>query len=91
MITDEDTTKIVNKVIEANKQLFYTKDEVDGGLDKRFESLRKDFSNLQASVVSFAKGTKNNADEILVVNSRVTTAEIWIKQAAPKIGLEFKP
>lgn len=91
MITDEDTTKIVNKVIEVNKQLFYTKDEMDNGLDKRFESLHTDFSTLQVSVISFAKGTKDNADEIKVVNSRVTVHENWIKTAGSKIGLEFKP
>ena len=87
MITDEDTTKIVNKVIEANQQLFYDKLE----MDKKFEGQRKDFNNLQAAVESFAVGTKKNADEILVVNSRVTTTENWITKAGSKIGLEYKP
>jgi len=91
MITDEDTTKIVNRIIIANKQLFYTKDETDTNLDKRFGELREDFSKLQVSVDSFAVGTKKNNDEILVMNSRVTDAETWIKQAGPKIGLKYKP
>jgi hypothetical protein len=91
MITDEDTTKIVNKVVEANKQLFYTKDETDTNLDKRFRELHKDFSTLQASVLSFASDTKKNSDGILVVNNRVSTVEKWIKQTGQKIGLEYKP
>lgn len=91
MITDEDTTKIVNRIIEVNKQLFYTKDELDENLDKRFEGLRKDFSTLQTSVQSFATGTKKNDDEIKVVDKRVSDHEDWINKAAPKIGLEFRP
>jgi len=87
MITDEDTTKIVNKVIEANTRLFFDKYQ----MDEKFEGIRKDFSDLQTSVVAFAKGTKDNAEEIKVVNSRVTTQETWIKQAGTKIGLEYNP
>jgi len=64
---------------------------VDGGLDKRFGELSKSFSDLQTSVMSFADDTKKNADEILVVNNRVTTTENWIKTAGSKIGLEYKP
>ena len=62
MITDEDTTKIANKVIEANKLLFYTKDELDSSLDQKFSNLRQDFSNLQSVVIAFAKATKSNSD-----------------------------
>ena len=87
MITDEDTTKIVNKVIEANTRLFYDKTE----MDTRFNAIRKDFSDSQTSALAFAKGTKDNAEEIKVVNSRVTTQETWIKQAGTKIGLKYKP
>ena len=87
MITDEDTTKIVNKVVEANKLLFYDKLE----MDKKFEDQRKDFNNLQASVVSFAKVTKDNADGLVVANSRIAQTENWIRQASPKIGLEYRP
>ena len=54
MITDEDTTKIVNKIIEANKELFYSKPE----MDDKFDGLRKDFSNLQTAVTSFAKAPR---------------------------------
>lgn len=79
MITDEDITKL----IQAHKEVFPTKDDFDG--------LRKDFSNLQTSVIAFAKGTKDNADEIKVVNNRVNNQDVWIKQAGPKIGLEYKP
>lgn len=79
MLTDED----IKKLIDAHKEVFPTKDD--------FEGLRESFSELQTSVVSFATGTKENADEILVVNNRVTTTEEWIKKAGSKIGLEYKP
>lgn len=79
MLTDED----IKKLIRAHAEVFPTKDD--------FDEIRKDFSNLQTSVVSFAKGTKDNAEEIKVVNSRVTTQETWIKQVGTKIGLEYKP
>ena len=79
MLTPED----IKNLTEFQKTVFVTKAD--------FAGLRQDFSKLQTSVMTFAKGTKDNADEIKVVNSRVTTTENWIKQAGPKIGLEYKP
>lgn len=78
MLTNQD----IKKLIKAHKEVFPTKDDFDG--------LRKNFSDLQTSVVAFAVGTKNNSEEIEVVNSRLKTQEGWIKQASPKIGLEYK-
>jgi len=45
MLTDEDTTKLVNKFIDANKELFYTKIE----MDEKFEKQREEFANLQTA------------------------------------------
>lgn len=86
MLTDADTTKLVNRIIEVQKDLFYTKPEMDG----KFDNLREDFSKLQTAVASFASGTKENADEIKVVNNRVTNQENWIQKVAPKVGVEYK-
>lgn len=44
MLTNED----IQKIIEANKQLFYTRDEAVSKSD--FEELKESFSNLQTSV-----------------------------------------
>ena len=87
MITDEDTTKIVSRIIQANHELFYTKPE----MDSKFEGLRKDFSKLQSSVDAFVKITKNNEDQTVVINQRLVDHSDWIQKAAPKIGVEFKP
>lgn len=83
MITNEDLTKIATTVVEAHKEVFPTKDD--------FDSLRGDFSKLQSSVDAFVKITKKNEDEILVINNRVGNHEDWIRQAGPRIGLEFIP
>ncbi len=90
MITDEDIKKITQAQLEAQKEIFFTKEEMDEKFYSKPEMDEK-FSLLQSSVESFAVGTKTNAEEIKVVNSRVTNTENWIKQAAPKIGLEYKP
>ena len=82
MLTSED----IKKIVQAHEEVFYTKTEMDG----KFEELSKDYSKLQTSVTSFATGTKDNADDILVVNQRVTDHEVWIKKAVPKIGVDFK-
>ena len=67
-------------------------------LDEQFGEVRSDIADvkqgvhvLQTSVDSFAKSYKDNTEEIKVANSRITTQEDWIKQVAPKIGLEYKP
>ena len=79
MLTAQDLKNITQAQIEAQKELFYTKTEMDGK-----------FSTLQTAVVAFATGTKDNADELVVANGRIATQETWIKQAGTKIGLEYK-
>jgi hypothetical protein len=79
MLTDKD----IKRLIDAHKEVFPTKDD--------FENLRKDFSELQTSVVNFATGTQNNENEIKIVNHRVDDHEKWIQKASPKIGIDFKP
>ena len=72
------------------KPLFDYLDEQFGEVKFNIADVKQSIQPLQTSVVSFAKGTKDNADEIKVVNSRITTQENWIKQAGTKIGLEYK-
>ena len=82
MLTNED----IKKIIKAHEEIFYSKTEMDG----KFEELRKDFSNLQTSVIAFAVNSKKSEDETVLANHRINNHENWIKKAAPKIGLEFK-
>ena len=72
------------------KPLFDYLDEQFGEVKFNIADVKQSIQTLQTSVVSFAKGIKDNADEIKVVNSRITTQENWIKQAGTKIGLEYK-
>ena len=87
MLTNEETIQIVDKFIDASKQIFYTKTD----MDDKFDDLRKNFSTVQTSVESFAVETKTNREEIKVTNHRIDQHEDWINKAAPKVGLEFKP
>lgn len=45
------TTEDINKLIDAMKAFFYTKEE----MDVKFESMEIKFSNLQTSVDAFTK------------------------------------
>lgn len=67
-------------------------------LDEQFGEVKSDIADvgqgvhvLQTSVDSFAKSYKDNAEEIKVINYRVSNQETWIKQAGTKIGLEYEP
>ena len=65
-------------------------DEQFAGVNGRLDDLQTGQRILQTSVDSFAKSYKDNGDEILVINRRVSNHETWIKQVGSKIGLEFK-
>jgi len=72
------------------KPLFDYMDEQFAGVNGRLDDLQTGQRILQTSVDSFAKSYKDNGDEILVINRRVSNHETWIKQVGSKIGLEFK-
>lgn len=52
---------------------------------------KADFHLLQSSVDGLAKQFKNTDDELKVVVERASRIEAWIKKAAPKVGVEYKP
>jgi predicted nucleic acid-binding Zn-ribbon protein len=52
---------------------------------------KDDFSKLQTSVDGVAKSGKDNTDEIKVLGHQISRMEEWIKRAAPKLGVEYKP
>jgi hypothetical protein len=79
MLTNNDIKRIISAQIEAQREIFYTKDDLD-----------KKFSNLQTSVDAFALDKKTTGDEIPVLNSRIKNGEDWIDKASLKIGLKFK-
>jgi hypothetical protein len=73
------------------KPLFDYLDEQFADVNGRLDNLQTGQRILQTSVDSFAKSYKDNTEEIQVINHRVGNQEAWIKQDAPKIGLEYKP
>ena len=82
MLTSQD----VNKLIDAMKVFFYTKEDID----RKFDFVDEKFSQLQTSVDGIAKIATDNPLEIAAVGNRVDNVEGWIEKAAPKIGLEYK-
>jgi hypothetical protein len=46
--------------------------------------------NLSASVDGLAKQTKDYRQEVIFLQSKTERMEEWIKQAAAKLGLEYK-
>lgn len=54
MLTNKDVKNIVDNVIKAEKELFYTKTE----FDKKFAGLENSFTGLQTSVDNMTKTFK---------------------------------
>ncbi len=79
MLSIEDIKRITEAQIEAQKEVFYTKEDLD-----------KKFSRLQTSVDSFAKDNLNKSQELPTINRRIKDVENWVDKAAPKLGVKFE-
>ena len=79
MLTSEDIKKITDAQIEAQKEVFYTKEDLD-----------TKFSNLQTSVDAIALNQKNETAKNKVFEHRLKNTELWIEKAAPAVGLKFE-
>ncbi len=86
MLTNEDIVNIVQSVVKAEKELFYTKPE----LDEKFQKMQDSFSTLQTSVDAMTKLFKQYVEEQKIYVHRLNRLEDWVKQAATKLGLEYK-
>ncbi len=82
MLTSED----IQKIIEANREVFATKKEFE---DFR-EEMRKNFSNLQSAVDAYAKKADAYFQEMLMLNHKVDRHEKWLLQIAEKIGIKLE-
>jgi hypothetical protein len=89
MLTSDDIKKITQAQIEAQKEVFFTKDEMDAKFYSKTEMDVK-FSSIQTSVDAIAKDKQTKDQEMPVLNSRIKKTEDWIDKAAIKIGLEFR-
>ena len=82
MLTANDIKKLTEYLTEAFKDIFATKED--------FAKLRADSAKLLTAAEKFATRTNKNENEIEAVNQRVAEHEEWIKQVAPKVGVEIR-
>ena len=68
MLTSQD----IKEIVKAHQEVFYNKTEMDG----KFEELRKDYSKLQTSVVSFAVGSKKNEEGVTLANKEAFAQDL---------------
>ncbi len=82
MLTDED----IKKIIEANREVFATKEDFEAFR----EEMKKSFSDLQTSVDAYAKKADTYFQEMVVLSHKVDRHEKWIKQIADKLGIKLE-
>jgi hypothetical protein len=82
MLTSED----VQKIIEAQKDVFPTKVDFEYFKDE----MKKDFTDLQTSIDVYAKKADNYFQEMLMLAHKVDKLEKWIHQIAEKVGLKLE-
>ena len=80
MLSSEDIQKLI--------EVFATRDEVVTKND--FELLRKDFSDLQASVDTYAKKADDYFQEMVMLSHKVDRHEKWIQALATKLGVKLE-
>jgi hypothetical protein len=87
-----DKLKATNKNLE-NLKLFIgenmvTKQELS---DLREElPTKEDFNSLQTSMDGIAKQFKDTSDEVKILGHQISRMEGWVKEAAPKLDVEYK-
>jgi len=82
MLTNDDIVKI----IEAEKQVFPTKEDLDSLKDE----MKKDFSKLELSVDNYATKADAYFQEMVVLSHKVDKHEAWIHQLAEKLGVKLE-
>lgn len=101
MLTDQD----IQKIVEANKQVFATKEELKGFATKQdlmvikedikdikndVGGIRESIQSLILSVDKFVKTTEDLSQEAVSATLRMERQEKWIHQIAEKIGVQLK-
>jgi uncharacterized coiled-coil DUF342 family protein len=100
MLEDKD----IQKIIEANREVFATKGDLEGRSTKLLqeifttretledfrEEMRKSFSDLQTSVDAYAKKADTYFQEMVMLSHKVERHEKWIRQLAEKLGIKLE-
>jgi len=89
MLTKDDIKQITNAQIEAQKEIFFTKDEMDEKFYSKTEMDEK-FKNLQIPIDAVYKEKKTNDQERTVSAGRIKELKNWVDKAAPKLGIKFE-
>lgn len=82
MLTEED----IQKIIEANQEIFATKEDFE---DFR-EEIKKSFSDLQSSVDTYAEKADAFFQEMVMLSHQVKRHERWIQQIVEKLGIKLE-
>lgn len=78
MLNNEDIQKLID--------VFATREEID----KKFDAVRQDFSDLQTAVDAYAKKADTYFQEMVMLSHKVDRHEKWIQQLAEKLGLKLE-
>jgi uncharacterized coiled-coil DUF342 family protein len=82
MLDDKD----IQKIIEANKEVFPSKEDFEGFKDE----IKQSFSDLQTSVDAYAKKADTYFQEMVMLTHKVDRMEKWIQKIADKVGLKLE-
>lgn len=82
MLTKED----IKKIIEANREVFPTKEDFENFK----QELMVSFSNLQTSVDKYANRADDYFKEMVALAHKVDRHEKWIHQIAEKLGIKLE-
>jgi len=82
MLEDKD----IQKIIEANREVFATKEDFEGFR----EEMKVSFSDLQTSVDTYAQKADTYFQEMTALIAKIDRLEKWINQVAEKVGIELK-
>jgi len=82
MLDDKD----IQKIIEANREVFPSKEDFEGFKDE----IKQSFSDLQTSVDEYAKKADTYFQEMVMLTHKVDRLEKWIQQIAEKVGMKLE-
>ncbi len=82
MLTGED----IQKIIEANREVFPSKEDLESFKDE----MKQSFSDLQTSVDAYAKKADTYFQEMVMLAHKVDRHEKWLLQLAQKLGIKLE-
>jgi len=82
MLEDKD----IQKIIEANREVFPSKEDFESFKDE----MKQSFSDLQTSVDAYAKKADTYFQEMVMLTHKVDRLEKWIQEIASKVGIKLE-